>query len=49
MITAPGDSETSPPALPATAGELLGISERTAKRTRAYARAWLFEELSRRR
>ena len=29
------------------AAELLGISERTAKRTWAYARAWLFEELNR--
>ena len=27
------------------AAQLLGISERTAKRTWAYARAWLFEEL----
>jgi RNA polymerase sigma factor (TIGR02999 family) len=27
------------------AAELLGLSERTAKRTWAYARAWLFEEL----
>jgi RNA polymerase sigma factor (TIGR02999 family) len=31
------------------AAELLGISERTAKRTWAYARAWLFEELNRSR
>ncbi len=30
------------------AAELLGLSERTAKRTWAYARAWLFEELRRR-
>ena len=29
------------------AAELLGISERTAKRTWSYARAWLFEELKR--
>ena len=29
------------------AAELLGISERTAKRTWAYARAWLFEDLNR--
>jgi RNA polymerase sigma factor (TIGR02999 family) len=29
------------------AAELLGISERTAKRTWSYARAWLFEELNR--
>jgi RNA polymerase sigma factor (TIGR02999 family) len=29
------------------AAELLGISERTAKRAWAYARAWLFEELNR--
>ena len=29
------------------AAEVLGISERTAKRTWAYARAWLFEELQR--
>ena len=29
------------------AARLLGISERTAKRAWAYARAWLFEELSR--
>ncbi|MFN0126302.1 MAG: ECF-type sigma factor [Verrucomicrobiales bacterium] len=29
------------------AAELLGISERTAKRTWAYSRAWLFEELNR--
>jgi RNA polymerase sigma factor (TIGR02999 family) len=29
------------------AAELLGISERTAKRTWAYARAWLFKELTR--
>ncbi len=29
------------------AAEVLGISERTAKRTWAYARAWLFEELNR--
>ena len=29
------------------AAELLGISERTAKRTWAYARAWLFEEFNR--
>jgi RNA polymerase sigma factor (TIGR02999 family) len=27
------------------AAEVLGLSERTAKRTWAYARAWLFEEL----
>jgi DNA-directed RNA polymerase specialized sigma24 family protein len=27
------------------AAKLLGIPERTAKRTWAYARAWLFEEL----
>jgi RNA polymerase sigma factor (TIGR02999 family) len=27
------------------AAEILGLSERTAKRTWAYARAWLFEEL----
>jgi len=31
------------------AARLLGISERTAKRTWAYARAWLFEELKRNR
>lgn len=29
------------------AAELLGISERTAKRTWAFARAWLFEDLNR--
>jgi RNA polymerase sigma factor (TIGR02999 family) len=29
------------------AARLLGLSERTAKRTWAYARAWLFRELSR--
>ena len=29
------------------AAAVLGISERTAKRTWAYARAWLFEELTR--
>jgi DNA-directed RNA polymerase specialized sigma24 family protein len=29
----------------AEAGELLGLPERTAKRTWAYARAWLYEEL----
>ena len=29
------------------AAELLGISERTAKRTWSYARAWLFEEFNR--
>lgn len=29
----------------AQAGELLGFSERTAKRTWAYARAWLYQEL----
>ncbi|HET7538156.1 MAG TPA: ECF-type sigma factor [Candidatus Didemnitutus sp.] len=29
------------------AAELLGISERTAKRTWAYARAWLFDEIQR--
>lgn len=29
------------------AAELQGISERTAKRTWAYARAWLFEEITR--
>ena len=29
----------------AEAGEMLGLSERTAKRTWAYARAWLYEEL----
>jgi RNA polymerase sigma factor (TIGR02999 family) len=29
----------------AEAGELLGLPERTAKRTWAYARAWLHEEL----
>jgi len=28
------------------AAELLGISERTAKRTWAYARAWLFEKIN---
>ena len=28
------------------AAEMLGLSERTAKRTWAYARAWLFEELT---
>ncbi len=27
------------------AAEILGLSERTAKRTWAYARAWLYEEL----
>lgn len=31
----------------AEAAELLGLSERTAKRTWAYARAWLFKELTR--
>jgi RNA polymerase sigma factor (TIGR02999 family) len=31
------------------AAALLGLSERTAKRTWAYARAWLFEELNRER
>jgi RNA polymerase sigma factor (TIGR02999 family) len=31
------------------AAELLGISRHTAKRTWAYARAWLFEELNRNR
>ena len=31
------------------AARLLGIPERTAKRTWAYARAWLFEELKRNR
>jgi len=31
----------------AQAAELLGISERTAKRMWAYARAWLFEEIER--
>ncbi len=31
----------------AEAAELLGLSERTAKRTWAYARAWLFNELTR--
>jgi RNA polymerase sigma factor (TIGR02999 family) len=31
------------------AAEVLGLSERTAKRTWAYARAWLFEELQRER
>jgi RNA polymerase sigma factor (TIGR02999 family) len=31
----------------AQAGELLDISERTAKRVWAYARAWLFNEISR--
>lgn len=29
----------------AQAGELLGFSERTAKRTWAYARAWLYQEI----
>jgi RNA polymerase sigma factor (TIGR02999 family) len=29
----------------AEAGELLGLPERTAKRTWAYARAWLYQEL----
>jgi RNA polymerase sigma factor (TIGR02999 family) len=29
----------------AEAGEMLGLPERTAKRTWAYARAWLYEEL----
>lgn len=29
------------------AAEVMGISERTAKRTWAYARAWLFEEMNR--
>ena len=29
------------------AARLLGLSERTAKRTWAYARAWLFRELAR--
>jgi RNA polymerase sigma factor (TIGR02999 family) len=29
----------------AEAGELLGLPERTAKRTWAYARAWLYDEL----
>lgn len=29
------------------AAELLGLSERTAKRTWAYARAWLYEEIQR--
>jgi RNA polymerase sigma factor (sigma-70 family) len=29
------------------AGELLEISERTAKRVWAYARAWLFDEIQR--
>jgi RNA polymerase sigma factor (sigma-70 family) len=29
----------------AEAGELLGLPERTAKRTWAYARAWMHEEL----
>ena len=29
------------------AARLLGLSERTAKRTWAYARAWLYEELKR--
>jgi len=29
------------------AARLLGLSERTAKRTWAYARAWLFRELTR--
>lgn len=31
----------------AAAAELLGLAERTAKRTWAYARAWLYEELRR--
>ncbi len=31
----------------AKAAELLGVSERTAKRTWAYSRAWLFKELTR--
>lgn len=31
------------------AAKVLGLSERTAKRTWAYARAWLFEELRKRR
>ena len=31
----------------AQAAELLDVSERTAKRTWAYARAWLFDEISR--
>lgn len=29
------------------AAEILGLSERTAKRTWAYARAWLYEEIRR--
>ena len=29
------------------AAELLGISERTAKRIWSYARAWLFDEIQR--
>jgi RNA polymerase sigma factor (TIGR02999 family) len=33
----------------AEAAKLLGIPERTAKRTWAYARAWLFEEMKRNR
>jgi RNA polymerase sigma factor (TIGR02999 family) len=31
----------------AEAGKMLGLPERTAKRTWAYARAWLYEELKR--
>lgn len=31
----------------AQAAEVMGVSERTAKRTWAYARAWLFEEMGR--